>query len=235
LKVIYAFLVLAFPIIGIAHATYLAYPEDIQTDFLTQTNPLAMTSKIFIADIPLGSQIQSTTMIIALAGDVDKKCTLNVIDNLVDEIPLANEFPCNGVSNIDFTFFGNSIIQTQLNMPVKMTVKSSDNLIVESFVLSPTVKFTAPTYFAKVENGLVTNVIVADIDFVSTQSGTWVETKEGQRANSAGIGFTYDSINDVFIAPKPSPFATLNENYQWVLPIIVLPTSPPISNSTGGN
>ena len=32
------------------------------------------------------------------------------------------------------------------------------------------------SHFAKVENGIVTQVIVAEQDFVDTQAGTWVQT-----------------------------------------------------------
>ena len=31
-------------------------------------------------------------------------------------------------------------------------------------------------HFAKIVDGLVTNVIVAEQDFLDTQSGTWVQT-----------------------------------------------------------
>ena len=31
-------------------------------------------------------------------------------------------------------------------------------------------------HFAKIENSIVTNVIVAEQEFIDTQSGTWVQT-----------------------------------------------------------
>ena len=79
------------------------------------------------------------------------------------------------------------------------------------------------SHFAKIENGIVTQVIVAEQDFVDTQAGTWVQTSyntySGQhrlggapmRKNYAGIGYTYDSIRDAFYAPQPYPSWTLNE------------------------
>ena len=40
------------------------------------------------------------------------------------------------------------------------------------------------------------------------------------RKQFAGIGFTYDPINDVFIQPQPYPSWTLNtEIYEWEPPI----------------
>lgn len=39
------------------------------------------------------------------------------------------------------------------------------------------------------------------------------------RYNYAGIGYTYDPIDDAFIAPQPYPSWTLNELKQWEAPI----------------
>ena len=82
------------------------------------------------------------------------------------------------------------------------------------------------SHFAKVVDGKVTQVIVAEPEFfdtfVDSSPGTWIQTSynthgnqhpEGRplRGNYAGIGFTYDAQNDVFYAPKPSETAVLNE------------------------
>ena len=80
------------------------------------------------------------------------------------------------------------------------------------------------SHFAKVENGIVTQVIVAEQDVIdSGLFGTgWVQTSyntyggkhpEGRplRKNYAGIGYTYDSQRDAFISPQPFPSWILNE------------------------
>ena len=80
------------------------------------------------------------------------------------------------------------------------------------------------SHFAKVENGIVTQVIVAEQDVIdSGLFGTgWVQTSynthggqhpEGRpmRKNYAGIGYTYDAGRDAFIPPKPYASWTLNE------------------------
>lgn len=81
------------------------------------------------------------------------------------------------------------------------------------------------SHFAKVENGIVTQVIVAEQDVIdSGLFGTgWVQTSYNThggvhanggtplRKNYAGVGFTYDSGRDAFISPKPFASWTLNE------------------------
>jgi len=81
------------------------------------------------------------------------------------------------------------------------------------------------SHYAKVCNGFVVQVIVAEADFfdnfVDTTPGTWLQTSyntrggihygpDGKpdggialRANYAGIGMIYDSINDVFHLSRP--------------------------------
>lgn len=72
-------------------------------------------------------------------------------------------------------------------------------------------------YWAKVNNGLVEKVIIANEDFFDTfvddSAGTWTETKiDGSiRKNYAGIGFSYDATRDAFIPPQPYLSWVLNE------------------------
>lgn len=86
------------------------------------------------------------------------------------------------------------------------------------------------SHFAKIENGIVTQVIVAEQDFIDTQEGTWVQTsyntKHNQhpngtplRGNFAGVGYIYDETNDVFYPPKPFSSWTLNQTiWNWEAP-----------------
>tara|TARA_A100001201_G_C4058297_1_gene191878 strand:- start:678 stop:1073 length:396 start_codon:yes stop_codon:yes gene_type:complete len=39
------------------------------------------------------------------------------------------------------------------------------------------------------------------------------------RGNFAGVGYTYDEENDVFLLPKPYPSWTLDSNYRWQPPV----------------
>ncbi len=95
-------------------------------------------------------------------------------------------------------------------------------------------------HFAKVVDGKVTQVIVAEPEFfetfVDTSPGTWLQTSYntigGQhtqggtplRGNYAGIGYTYDQTNDVFYAPQPYPSWILNQTtWTWEAPV-AMPT-----------
>lgn len=101
------------------------------------------------------------------------------------------------------------------------------------------------THFAKVVDGKVTQVIVAEPeffnDFVDSSAGKWIQTSyntrggvhykpnsnepsddqsKALRGNYAGVGYTYDSQNDVFYAPQPFASWKLNQStWLWEAPI----------------
>lgn len=101
-------------------------------------------------------------------------------------------------------------------------------------------------HFAKVEDGIVTQVNVVDEDYFNDNretryTGTWVQTSyntrggvhynpetnepsadqtKALRKNYAGIGYTYDEARDAFIPPKPFNSWLLNEDTcQWDAPV----------------
>lgn len=91
------------------------------------------------------------------------------------------------------------------------------------------------SHFAKVLDGKVVQVIVAEPEFfdtfVDSSPGQWIQTSyntyggqhpEGRplRKNYAGIGYTYDAQKDAFIPPKPFESWVLNdETCLWNAPI----------------
>lgn len=95
------------------------------------------------------------------------------------------------------------------------------------------------SHFAKVVDGIVTNVIVAEQDFVDTQEGTWVQTSYNTlggihslgntplRKNYAGIGYVYDAARDAFYTPQPFDSWTLNEDTCYWVP----PTAYPLDDN----
>lgn len=100
-------------------------------------------------------------------------------------------------------------------------------------------------HFAKVVDGIVTKVIVAEPEyfdtFIDDSPGEWVQTSyntrggvhydptTGQpsadqtkalRKNYAGAGYAYDKVKDCFVPPKPYPSWSLNEDTcLWVPPV----------------
>ena len=82
------------------------------------------------------------------------------------------------------------------------------------------------SHFAKLENNVVTQVIVAEQNFINSgavgDSFLWVQTSYNGnfRKNYAGIGYTYDKGRDAFIPPKPYPSWLLNEDTcLWDAPV----------------
>jgi len=87
-------------------------------------------------------------------------------------------------------------------------------------------------HFAKIENTKVVNVIVVANDYASNETegqafiasigldGVWVQTSYNNniRKQYAGIGYTYNSVADVFVAPQPFPSWTLDSNHDWQPP-----------------
>ena len=101
------------------------------------------------------------------------------------------------------------------------------------------------THFAKVENGIVSDVIVAEQDFIDSgvvgDPALWIQTSyntrggvhyqpnsdipsedqsKALRANYANVGFTYDAEKDVFYDLQPFPSWTLNQtSFLWEPPV----------------
>lgn len=88
-------------------------------------------------------------------------------------------------------------------------------------------------HFAKVVNGIVEEVIVAEQDFIDTleNPSQWIQTSyntyNGQhrngktplRGNFASVGYVYDSTHDIFYPPQPFPSWTLNTTTcEWEAP-----------------
>ena len=99
------------------------------------------------------------------------------------------------------------------------------------------------SYFAKVENGVVIEVLSVEQDFIDTGAlgdpSLWIQTSYNTvgnvhldpvtrqpdggialRGNYAVIGSIYDAVNDVFIPPKPFPSWSLNTTtWLWNPPV----------------
>jgi hypothetical protein len=108
------------------------------------------------------------------------------------------------------------------------------------------------SHFAKVNNGIVEQVIVAEPEFfqtfVDSSPGEWIQTSyntrggihyqpnsntpsedqsKALRKNYAGIGMIYDYERDAFMTPQPYP--------SWVLDEFSCLWEPPIPRPEDGN
>jgi hypothetical protein len=102
------------------------------------------------------------------------------------------------------------------------------------------------SHFAKVLDGKVIQVIVAEPEFFNTfvdsSPGQWLQTSYNTRGgvhygpdnepdggvalrgNYAGIGYAYDATHDVFYAPQPFASWTLSQTTWLWEPPVVYPT-----------
>jgi hypothetical protein len=81
------------------------------------------------------------------------------------------------------------------------------------------------TYYAKVNEGRVVEVIVADAQFIETYSsnkpGRWVDAK----TNKVSIGDNYDAVRERFVPPKPLDSWVLDETTMNWMPPVAYPES----------
>ena len=81
------------------------------------------------------------------------------------------------------------------------------------------------THFVKIDStNTVTEGIVAEQDFINSglvgDSFLWIQTSYNNnfRKQYAGVGYTYDKANDVFISPKPYASWALDASFDWQPP-----------------
>ena len=88
-------------------------------------------------------------------------------------------------------------------------------------------------HYAFLDNNNVVTEVITGIDETELIEGldteTWYGNFRGQvckrtsynnniRKQYAGIGYKYDSVNDVFVAPQPFPSWSLDANHDWQPP-----------------
>ena len=88
-------------------------------------------------------------------------------------------------------------------------------------------------HYAFLDNHNIVTEVISGIDETELIEGldteTWYGNFRGQtckrtsynnsiRKQYAGIGYSYDPVADVFIAPQPYPSWSLDENYEWQPP-----------------
>lgn len=81
-------------------------------------------------------------------------------------------------------------------------------------------------HYARVENGFVTQIIVAEQSVIDSglfgDPHQWIQTSYNNniRKNYAAIGYRYDLLRDAFIAPKPyASWVFDEETCRWKAPV----------------
>jgi hypothetical protein len=72
--------------------------------------------------------------------------------------------------------------------------------------------------YAKIEENIVTNLILCSDSEIGSQSGMHIKVTDS--TNKSGIGYEYDSDKNKFKAPQPYESWTLNEDtLLWEAPV----------------
>ena len=89
-------------------------------------------------------------------------------------------------------------------------------------------------HYAFLDENFVVTEVIAGVDETELIDGldteTWYANYRGQpckrtsyhnniRKQYAGIGFTFDETNDIFICPQPYPSWILDSNFDWQPPV----------------
>lgn len=183
--------------------------------------PVKRIKQVFdINDIEKGSKITSTSINFPLLTNIGDECVIILNEKGLNKIEISDHFTCSGTNQVQLNIKGNHALQTKLNTnKFNVDIKSlnTNSLIgIVSETITLDVNYQSPTYYAKIENNIVTDVITADQEFISSQQGQWVELQKGQRC---GIGYSYDLIIDTCTPKQPyQSWIFVNGNWQAPVP-----------------
>ena len=171
-----------------------------------------------VKEVEKGSAVISTNAVFSLNEHIGEKCVIVLNENGLNKDEVSDNFTCGISNNIPLKTNGLHALQSRLNNEkFNMQIKSIDgfgvvNVMSNSINLNVTYK--SPTYFAKITDGIVTNMVVADQEFINSSSGQWVSYNP--KADIVGIGFTYQ--NNIFTSQSPYPSWMLFNN-TWMPPV----------------
>lgn len=72
------------------------------------------------------------------------------------------------------------------------------------------------TTYAQINANVVTNIVIADADWIANQPGTWMEYNAAQPAE---IGWNWDPDKQIAYPPQPYPSWTLDDDDVWQPPV----------------
>lgn len=186
------------------------------------TDKSVTSKKVLLSDIPDGSRIDSAGIVITALGDSSETCVVKLLDPILDDIYISQKFPCYGTRELPLSGRGMDAMEYNLAYnQAKFEVIDMKGNVIPFDVSGFDVNYSPPEYFAKIENGTVTNVIVADQAYADSLSGEWVQTwvSGSSRHNYAGVGYIYNKSTDAFYEPQPYPSWSLDQSYKWQPPV----------------
>jgi len=199
-------------------------PKDVIAAHVTNDNAYRVLQVFDIKSVEKGSQIQSVNAVFTLTESIGDECVLVLNEPHLNKDEISDSFICGATNEVPLKINGVHALQSKLNSGNFNIEIYSDNGLVNilSSDIELDISYIAPSYFAKVDNGIVINIILSNQTFIDSQDGVWVSSDK-----LVGVGFTYDEVNDVFTAPQPypswnlinniwkSPNPSPGENYIW--------------------
>jgi len=167
--------------------------------------------------IEKSSDILTVNVIITLDQNFGDMCVIILNEDYLNKIKITDLFDCNQFNVVSLNQYGTDALETKLNSEkfnfqlFDVTTKSI--IPVKSHLVVLDITYFVPTFYAKIENNIVTNVIVTDHNFVKSLDGVWV-----QSLTDVGIGFTYNENTNKFTSKQPFSSWIL-ENNIWIAPV----------------
>ena len=181
---------------------------------VTNDNAVRALQVFDISQVEKGSQITSTNAGFTLSDNIGDDCVLILNEPHLNKNEISDPFVCSINNTVPLKTIGLHALQTKLNSEkfnIEIKLIDTNKIInIPSSDITLEISYLTPTYFAQVENGIVTSVIVADQNFVDNLTGVWINS-EGK----VGVGYSYDGVT--FTPQQPFPSWVLNSNV-WEAP-----------------
>ncbi len=188
---------------------------DTQYKFIT-TSVQTDLLDVNLSTVEEGSMISNGNISIpVVGGTADTTCKLYLVNDYINSEAVTDSFTCSGISVLSLNEQGVNIFTAKIfdRTASFQIINSAQDVfqLNESDVLID-VTFKKPQYFAQLDgSSIVQNIIVADDEFIASQSGVWIELlKTGNSKDYGSIGGFYNNTDGFFY--------TWNENtLSWEL------------------
>ena len=168
-----------------------------------------------------GSHVDQVITVFTLFSNRGDRCELVLDEKGLNQYTVSNIFICDNINTVPLTLKGLHALQTKLNQDTfnfKVWSLTQRSFVpIDSDSISLDISYTLPSYFAQIENNKVINVIMARQSHIDSLPGNYIESTN--LTGKAGIGYSYDGINNKFVSPQPYPSWSLDVNYKWQAPI----------------